>query len=313
MSVEGEIIYLQSKSRELFWRVFQSVYNDGVKIVQDNENVDIMDIPDFSIPVLREFERILRSISNNKMMDFIDSHMDTLLKMHPELQPFPQEIAWGYIRSKYAAKNNIVTFNEKDHIVPFNIWYYNTFQCITLKLLDNPSLYDEYLVVSEKVLNIEKTKEIIDKAIIEGIYLSIHWPRVFECKTGTFTFTPPPSATLERRSTTTMGGIDNTDRRDAEIKKLMNHFNEKYQKKCAQEKALADKLNETRQLVEYYKKKEADGLRQSEIKKHESIIDIDFLSRSTKPISLEESKMPSAEDLNKEYKEVKEEHFEKST
>lgn len=208
MNEYPEIIYLKNKSREPVWEAFNSSYKEAVDAVQkEHTEEDITLNVEYSVPVLAKFEENLKSITGGRARDFIEYHMDILRSSYPELMHFPQEIVWSIMRSKYLLKNNILEFRERDHIVSFPTWYFNMFNIAALKFLDNPSLFDSHLTISEKMINIGHAKKIIDSSVEEALYTSMDWGRLFECKIGLVCMsnmphtsvkpvapTPPPSA-----------------------------------------------------------------------------------------------------------------------
>ena len=191
--VEAEISHLQTKSREVIWSAIANLYNEAIEMVprelqeegpHDDEEIRKQMEARRNIKTLSLFEDLLIALMNLKSRDFTDYYLKEYLRIQPELENFPQEIIWSLVRTRYAAKNNLLAFREKNFLVPFRVWWENTLQIVGSQFAVRPALFDNFVMPSEKMKNNYIAKRIIDKAIKDGIYASIPWAKVFACKSG---------------------------------------------------------------------------------------------------------------------------------
>jgi hypothetical protein len=201
MSSEGEIYYLKTKSRDLIWQAFNNLFMDSMEFVrvnasrQENREISQKEMEYFSddsrqennkyiLHVFKRFEDNLEAIISGSCDYFFENNLSILKNSCKELIEFPQEIAWSYIRNRYDEKKNLIGFKENDHLVTFTSWFNNTMKIATLRFMDDPSLFDFYVMPSIKMKNTVKAKELIESSIVEGIYASFDWSKIFKSKPG---------------------------------------------------------------------------------------------------------------------------------
>jgi hypothetical protein len=193
---EGELCFLRMHARDPILTAFNIVYKHAESQIEAqlkqqqaeaaaSNRVFAPKTPtEFSNSVMKLFEENLETIVTGAWSEFVIGHCMVLLQQHPRLERFPQEIGWAYMRTRYASKNNAAEFKEHQHQLPFKNWYLATFDSAARKFMDNPGLFDQSATMYEMMMNLNKSKAVIDQAILEGIYGCLNWERAFACPNG---------------------------------------------------------------------------------------------------------------------------------